>query len=924
MGHYDFQQIEKKWQKYWKENRTFKAEQLSEKPKFYVLDMFPYPSGEGLHVGHPLGYIATDIVARYKWLKGFNVMHPMGYDAFGLPAEQYALETGQHPAVTTKNNIEKFQGQLERIGLAYDPDTTEMKTADPDYYKWTQWIFLKIFHSWFNTNSQKAEPIETLIERFESNGNEEVPAWNDYEGTFSAEEWKGYSEAEQHKILLDYRLAYVGETLVNWCPELGTVLANDEVINGRSERGNHPVERIPMRQWMFRMTAYADRLLEGLERIDWPTPLKEQQRNWIGRSEGASIDFDIEGHDEKIEVFTTRPDTLFGSTFMVLAPEHELTLKITTAAQQAEVEPYVEWAKNRTEVERQQEVKKVTGAFTGAYAIHPLNGKRIPIWTADYVLAGYGTGAIMAVPAHDSRDWAFATHFGIDIIPVYAGGNIEEEAYEDKVGPAINSDFLNGLEAQDAIRKMIDVLVEKGLGEARINFRLRDPNFSRQRYWGEPFPIVYRDGVPYALPEAELPVTLPEVESYEPQGTGESPLSGVSEWVNLPDGSIRETNTMPGYAGSSWYFLRYLDPHNDQKFVDRKVADYWMNVDLYLGGSEHAVGHLLYSRFWTKVLFDLGFIGVDEPFGKLVNQGMIQGKSALAYRVKGENKFISKGLIGDYEVDPIHVNVAFVEHDVMDVEKFRNWRDEYKNAEFVLENGKFICDEQVEKMSKRYYNVINPDDLCERYGADTFRLYEMFLGPIEVAKPFDTKGIEGSFKFLRRVWNAMTDDNNQISLTEGEPTDKELKALHGAIKKAGEDIERLSFNTTVAEFMKFMNEMKDLGCDKRAIFEPFMIILSPFAPHFAEEMWQMLGHQESILKAAWPEYNEEYLKEDDYEYPVQVNGKVKAKVKVALGLSKEEIEQKILGTEEVSKLIEGKTIRKVIVVPGRIVNLVVG
>lgn len=924
MGQYDFQSIEKKWQARWKTEATFKAEPINHKPKFYVLDMFPYPSGAGLHVGHPLGYIATDIVARYKWAKGFNVMHPMGYDAFGLPAEQYAIETGTHPAITTERNIERYQAQLEKLGLAYDPETTDMKTCDPSYYKWTQWIFLKIYHSWFNLATQKAEPIETLVARFKSAGNEYVQAYTSYPGTFTAGEWNMLTDSQQQQVLLEYRLAYVGTTLVNWCPELGTVLANDEVINGRSERGNHPVERVPMRQWMFRMTAYADRLLSGLDTIDWPEPLKEQQKNWIGRSEGASIRFEVDGHlGTSIEVFTTRPDTLFGSTFMVIAPEHELVSTITTDAQRAEIEEYVSWAKNRTEVERQQEAKKVTGVFTGAYANHPFSGKKLPIWTADYVLAGYGTGAIMAVPAHDSRDWAFARHFNLEIIPVYAGGNIEEAAYEDKVGPAINSAFLNGLEAKDAIRRMIDELVAKGLGKGRVNYRLRDPNFSRQRYWGEPFPIVFREGVPYALSEDQLPVTLPEVDSYQPSGSGESPLSGVAAWVELPDGSRRETNTMPGYAGSSWYFLRYLDPKNDQEFVRRDLADYWMGVDLYVGGSEHAVGHLLYSRFWTKVLFDLGFVGVDEPFQKLVNQGMIQGRSSLAYRIKGENRFVSKGLAGNYDVDPIHVDVNIVDNDILDLDKFRAWREEYQGAEFVLEDGKFLCDSTVEKMSKRYHNVVNPDLMCEKYGADTFRLYEMFLGPLELSKPFDLRGIEGSAKFLRRLWNQFTDEENNLILTEGEGTPEELKALHQAIKKVTDDIERLSFNTTVAEFMKFMNEMTRLGCHKRSILEPFLILLAPYSPHFAEELWEKMGHGDSILKAPWPVHNEEYLKEDSFEYPVQVNGKVKAKVALPLEMDKEAVEAAIRASAEVHKALGETPIKKVIVVHGRIVNVVI-
>lgn len=924
MGNYDFKAIEAKWQQVWRDNKTFAAEENSDKPKFYVLDMFPYPSGAGLHVGHPLGYIATDIVARYRRQKGFNVLHPMGFDAFGLPAEQYAIETGQHPAKTTAENILRFQSQLNRIGLAYDPSTTNMQTCDPEYYRWTQWIFLKIFHSWYNQDANKAEPIETLVGRFEKDGSAGANAHHAYEGSFSAAEWNGMTEEEQHKVLLDYRLAYNANTEVNWCPALGTVLANDEVVNGVSERGGHPVVRKPMRQWAFRMRAYADRMLDGLNKIDWPEPIKEQQRNWIGRSEGANFTFEIDEHSDTIEVFSTRPDTIFGASFMVLAPEHPLLEAIVTDDRKAEVGEYVEWAKNRTEVERQQE-KKITGKFTGAYVKHPFaEGKLLPIWTADYVLWGYGTGAIMAVPAGDERDYAFANHFGIEIPNIFAGVDISEEAYTQKSGTFQNSDFLNGMDVKQGIPAAIKALEEKGIGTGTINYRLRDPNFSRQRYWGEPFPIVYKNDVPYAVAESELPVMLPEVETYEPGGDGEGPLANVTDWVNLPDGSRRETNTMPGYAGSSWYFLRYFDVKNGEAFVDSEKEKYWMNVDLYIGGSEHAVGHLMYSRFWTKVMFDLGFISHDEPFQKLVNQGMIQGRSSLVYRVRDTNKFVSAGLADQYETDPLHVPVQFVDvQDVLDVEKLRKWRDEFANAEFVLEEGKYVCGHQVEKMSKRYYNAVNPDDICDQYGADTLRLYEMFLGPLEDAKPWSMQGIEGAHRFLRKVWFLIVDQNGKVVVTDEAASKDELRMLHQTIGKVQKDIDGLSFNTSVAQFMKFVNEAGKLNCHKRSILEPFLVTLSPFAPHFCEELWEMLGHTESILDVGWPDYKEELTKQASVTYPVQINGKMRVKIEVDASLSKDEVEKEVLANEDVIKWLEGKPLRKVIVVPGRIVNLVV-
>jgi leucyl-tRNA synthetase len=965
MGNYDFQAIEAKWQQYWRDNRTFAIEKDSSKPKYYVLDMFPYPSGAGLHVGHPLGYIATDIVARYRKLAGFNVLHPMGFDAFGLPAEQYAIETGQHPAITTEKNIQTYKEQFARLGLAHEPDSTDMRTSDPGYYRWTQWIFLKIFHSWYNLASGKAEPIETLIAHLDQHGTEGLRAYTDYAGAFTAAEWRGFPERKQHEILLDYRMAYTAYTEVNWCPALGTVLANDEVVNGVSERGGHPVIRKPMRQWAFRMRAYADRLLAGLNEVQWPESIKEQQRNWIGRSEGANFYFEVAvgqpgnggawgelfgngGAGLRIEVFSTRPDTVFGATFMVLAPEHPLVEQIVTEDRRAEVMEYAAWARNRSEVERQQE-KKITGKFTGAYAKHPfVEGRLIPIWTADYVLWGYGTGAIMAVPAGDSRDYAFAKHFGLEIIPIIEGVDISEEAYETKEGRYINSGFLDGMEVKEGIRKAIDALEENGIGKARVNYRLRDPNFSRQRYWGEPFPIVFRDGLPYALDASELPIVLPEVDRYEPGEEGEGPLANISDWVNLPDGSRRETNTMPGYAGSSWYFLRYFDVDNSAAFSDKSKASYWMNVDLYVGGSEHAVGHLLYSRYWTKVLYDLGFIAHDEPFQKLVNQGMIQGRSSIMYRLRGSNVYVSAGFVkGDAvapefrekllhdlaaqgvhatgEVDPIHVDVNIVENDILDLERVRTSRGgEYANAEFVTEKeGVFHCGFQIEKMSKRYYNVVNPNDVCDRYGADTLRLYEMFLGPLEDAKPWSTHGIEGCFRFLRRVWNLFVDDQEAVIVTDAAPTADELRVLHQTIAKVQEDIQNLSFNTTVAQYMKFLNEAQRLKTTSRAVLEPFLVVLSPFAPHFCEELWEKLGNTGSIAEAAWPVYEEKHVAVSSINYPIQVNGKVKGQIIVAADLTKEEVEKEVLASSEVQALLGGQELKKMIVVPGRIVNLVV-
>lgn len=925
MAQYDFKAIEAKWQAYWNDNNSFAAGPVSDKPKYYVLDMFPYPSGAGLHVGHPLGYIASDIVARFRLHRGYNVLHPMGFDAFGLPAEQYAIETGQHPAKTTAENIERYLTQLGRIGLAYSPDSKDVKTCDPDYYRWTQWIFLEIFNSWYNLDEDKAEPISSLTKRFAESGSIGANAYHGFEGSFTAEEWNAYSEHAQQEILQDYRLAYNAFTEVNWCPALGTVLANDEVVNGVSERGGHPVIRKPMRQWAFRMRAYADRLLTGLDKIDWPDPISEQQRNWIGRSEGSNFYFEVQDSEAKIEVFSTRPDTIFGASFMVLAPEHPLIEELVTDELRAEVAEYTEWSKNRTEVERQQE-KKITGKFIGAYAKHPfIEGKQIPIWTADYVLWGYGTGAIMAVPAGDGRDYAFANHFGIEIPNIFEGVDISEEPYESKTGTLTNSGILNGLEVKDALKKAIAALEYKGIGKGTVNYRLRDPNFSRQRYWGEPFPIVYRDGIPYGMEESELPLLLPEVETYQPSGDGQGPLANIADWVNLPDGGIRETNTMPGYAGSSWYFLRYFDVYNKDAFTDPDKEKYWMNVDLYIGGSEHAVGHLMYSRLWTKVLYDLGHISFDEPFQKLVNQGMIQGRSNLISRVRDTNTYVSKGLVGNYDaVDPIHIPIAFVDReDGVDLEKLRNWREEFMTAEFVDEDGKFIADWQVEKMSKRYHNVVNPDDICDSYGADTLRLYEMFLGPLEDAKPWSMQGIEGAHRFLRKVWNLFINEDGSLKLTDGEGNKDELRVLHQTIGKIETDINNLSFNTSVAQFMKFLNEVQKLKTTKRTVLEPFIVLLSPFAPHIAEEIWERLGHAESIVRAEWPIYIESHTQVASVTYPVQVNGKMKTTVEVAAELSKDEIEKEVLSREEVQALLKDKTLRKVIVVPGRIVNLVV-
>ncbi len=918
---YNFREVEKKWRKFWSENKTYKTDIDGQKPKFYVLDMFPYPSGAGLHVGHPLGYIASDIYSRYKRQKGFNVLHPMGYDAYGLPAEQYAIQTGQHPAITTERNINRYREQLDKIGFSYDWDR-EVRTCEPDYYKWTQWTFIQLFNHFYDNKSQKAEPLSHLVAEFEISGNANIDAACDPLPVFSANDWKQMSEAEQQQVLMHYRLAYLSDTMVNWCPALGTVLANDEVKEGFSVRGGHPVERKKMQQWFLRITAYADRLLEGLERIDWSESIKEIQRNWIGRSEGATIFFGVDGLETSIEVFTTRPDTIFGATFMVLAPEHELVKQITTPEFSAAVDQYVTMASRRSDRERMAEVKTVSGQFTGGYAVHPFSGKPMPIYIADYVLAGYGTGAIMAVPAHDSRDYAFARHFGLDIIEVVTGGNIEEGSYDAKEGTMINSDFINGLEVKEAISTVIARLEELGIGTGRINFRLRDAIFSRQRYWGEPFPVYYKDGIPYVLKESELPLELPEVDKYLPTETGEPPLARAMDW-QTKEGYPLERNTMPGFAGSSAYYIRYMDPHNEQALVSKEAVEYWQNVDLYVGGAEHATGHLIYSRFWNKFLFDIGLVVKDEPFKKLINQGMIQGRSNFVYRIKGTNKFVSYNLIKGYDVTPIHADVNIVHHDVLDLDAFRQWNPEYQNAEFILEDGKYLCGWEIEKMSKSFHNVQNPDDLIERYGADTLRLYEMFLGPIEQAKPWDTNGIEGVFRFIRKLWRLYHGNNNEWYVTDDHATDQEKKVLHKTIKKVGEDIEKFSFNTAVSTFMICVNELGDLGCNKREILEPLAVMVSSFAPHLGEELWHQLGHAQSVTMAEFPKWEEKYVADDMITYPVQFNGKTRFKLELPAASTKEFVEAAVLAAPEAAKWLEGKDPKRVIVVPGKIVNVVI-
>ncbi len=915
---YNFKELELKWQALWRERQTYKVEVDASRPKFYVLDMFPYPSGAGLHVGHPLGYIASDIYSRYKRLCGFNVLHPMGYDAFGLPAEQYAIQTGQHPRITTEQNIARYREQLDKIGFCYDW-SREVRTSEPDYYKWTQWAFVKMFEHYYNNKTQKAEPISELIAAFESNGSQGVDAASTVAVNFSAEQWAAMSEEEQEATLQSFRLAYRADTMVNWCAELGTVLANDEVKEGLSVRGGFPVEQKRMKQWSLRVTAYAERMLVGMEKLEWSESLKEIQRNWIGRSLGAQMFFNIAGSEKQLEIFTTRPDTVFGVTFMVIAPEHEWVDELTTDEQRAAVEEYIAQAKKRSERERMADTKRVSGVATGAYAINPLTGKQIPIYISDYVLAGYGTGAIMAVPAHDSRDWAFARHFGLEVTPVVAGGNVEEASYDAKEGTMINSDFLNGMDVKEAIAKMFAYVEEQGLGKKLINYRLRDAIFSRQRYWGEPFPVYYKGDVAYALSEDKLPLELPAIENFGPTEAGEPPLARVEGWCT-EEGYPFELSTMPGFAGSSAYFLRYMDPHNQNGLVSREANDYWRNVDLYIGGIEHATGHLMYSRFWNMFLYDLGYICEEEPYKKLVNQGMIQGRSNFVYRVVGTNKFVSSSLKDQYDTQEIHVDVNIVKNDYLDIEAFKAWRAEFAEAEFILEDGKYLCGWAVEKMSKSMYNVVNPDMIVEKYGADTLRMYEMFLGPLEQSKPWDTNGIDGVHKFLRKFWRLYHNRENELVITDEAPTNSELKSLHKTIKKIREDIENFSFNTSVAAFMICLNELGE--CHKRSIIEPLTVLIAPFAPHIAEELWLLAGHTTSVFDAAYPEFDESHLIESSFEYPVMMNGKLRFKQQYELSMSPKAIQEDILTKETAQKWLEGKAPKKVIVVPGKIINIV--
>ncbi|MFT4968803.1 MAG: leucyl-tRNA synthetase [Chitinophagales bacterium] len=916
---YNPKALRDKWQKIWKDEETYKVELDTSKPKYYVLDMFPYPSGSGLHVGHPLGYVASDIYSRYKRLKGFNVLHPMGFDAFGLPAEQYAIETGKHPSATTAENIETYKRQLNLIGLSFDW-SREVVTSDPKYYKWTQWIFTKMFNYCYCTKDDKAQSISLLIEQFEQDGNLKTAAFTDYSGKFSAEDWKGFSKKEQAEILMHYRLAYRKVSFVNWCEALGTVLANDEVINGFSERGGHPVIQKPLLQWSLRITAYAERLLNSIQHLEWSESLKAQQKNWIGKSEGASVYFEV--CDEKIEVFTTRPDTIYGVTFMVLAPEHPMVNDLTTAAQKVEVEAYKKAAKSKSNVDRQAS-KIVSGAFTGAYATHPFTGKQIPIWISEYVLIDYGTGAIMAVPSDDDRDHAFATKFGIDIIEICDKSAHPDATKSDKLGKMINSDFMNGLEVKDAIALAIQQLEEKGIGELKVNYKLRDANFSRQRYWGEPFPIAYdKDGLAHQLPENELPLELPPMDDIKPVN-GKAPLSKVENWKYK--GMPLDTDTMPGNAGSSWYFLRYMDPNNPDEFCSKEALNYWQDVDLYVGGTEHAVGHLMYSRFWHKFLYDLDFVPTEEPFKKLINQGMIQGESAFQYKVLDENKYVSFNLKDQYNTIPIHVAIDMVnDQGELDLAAIKKWRPDNAQAEFVLEDGKYIVGHEVEKMSKSKYNVVNPDDVIEEYGADCFRMFEMFLGPIENHKPWQTKGIDGVAKFLRKTWNLFHDADDNFVITDDKPSEKEMKVLHTCIKKVNDDVERFSFNTCVSAFMICVNDLGDLKCNKRELLTELVKLLSPFAPHISEELWSKLGHGNSVVKdVVYPVVDEKYLTESVINYPVSINGKMRLKIDLAAGISQEDAKAEVLANEIVQKWIEGKELRKFIFVPGRIVNIVV-
>jgi len=922
---YNFKAIEQKWQAAWKANHTYKVKEDTSKPKYYVLDMFPYPSGAGLHVGHPLGYIASDIYARHKRLQGFNVLHPMGYDAYGLPAEQYAIQTGQHPAITTAKNIARYREQLDKIGFSFDWDR-EVRTCEPDYYKWTQWAFIQMFNSYYDYSACKASPISELVKTFETNGsfdgNNQTALLNiacSEEIAFTAEEWKAKSVKEQQDLLMNYRIAYLGDSMVNWCPQLGTVLANDEVSEGLSLRGGFPVEQKVMRQWCLRISAYAQRLLDGLDTVDWTDSIKETQRYWMGRSEGAELNFKVQNSSIDFTVFTTRADTIFGVTFMVLAPESELVAAVTTSEQKAEVAAYILSTKKRTERERIAD-RKVSGVFSGAYAINPFTNKPIPVWISDYVLAGYGTGAIMAVPAHDSRDYAFAKHFNLPIIPLVEGADVSQESFDAKEGILMNSGFLNGLTVKEAIARTKEYVKENKLGRVKVNFRLRDAIFSRQRYWGEPFPVYYKDGMPYMLDESKLPLELPEVDKFLPTETGEPPLGNAKNW-KTEEGYQIELYTMPGFAGSSAYYLRYMDPHNDKALVSKDSNNYWEQVDLYVGGTEHATGHLIYSRFWNKFLFDLGVICKDEPFKRLINQGMIQGRSNFVYRIKETNTFVSFNLKDQYDYTAIHADVNIVNNDVLDIERFKTWSPDYANAEFILEDGKYICGWAVEKMSKSMYNVVNPDDIVEKFGADTLRLYEMFLGPIEQSKPWDTNGIDGVHRFLRKLWNLCTNEDN-FEFSDAQASKEELKALHKLIKKISWDIEHFSFNTSVSASMICVNELATLKCKKRSILEPLIVLLAPFTPHLSEEIWEALGHSNSVCDAQWPILNESYLEESVFNYPISFNGKTRFMMELPADLSIDEIKAAALSNPASEKWLEGKEPKKIIIVPKKIVNIV--
>lgn len=917
---YKFNEVEKKWREIWKETGIYQSQIDESRPKYYVLDMFPYPSGAGLHVGHPLGYIASDIFSRYKKHKGYNVLHPMGYDAYGLPAEQYAIQTGQHPAITTQKNLNRYREQLDLLGFSYDW-TREVRTCDPAYYKWTQWTFIKLFHSWYNKTQDQAQPIEQLIQHFELHGSDDINAACTPHNSFSDQQWNTFGEAQKQEILMNYRLAYLADTMVNWCPALGTVLANDEVSEGFSVRGGHPVVRKSMKQWLLRITAYADRLLNGLDKLDWSDAIKEIQRNWIGRSDGATVLFKLKDHPLQIEVFTTRPDTIFGVTYMTMAPEHEFVKQITSPEYIDAVAKYIKESANRSERERMADVKHISGQFTGAYAIHPFSGKELPIWIGDYVLSGYGTGAVMAVPAHDSRDYAFAKHFNLDIIEVVTGGDISKESYDAKEGTLVNSDFLNGMQVKEAIPFATGCIEGMEIGKGKTNYRLRDAIFSRQRYWGEPFPVYYKDGIPYTLDISELPLELPPVDAYLPTEAGEPPLARAKNW-KTKEGFPLETNTMPGFAGSSGYYLRYMDPQNSKEYFSKEANQYWQNVDLYIGGAEHATGHLIYARFWNKFLYDLGLTVKDEPFQKMINQGMIQGRSNFVYRVKGENTYVSHNIRNNYDYVALHVDVNLIDNDILDIDKFKDWMPEAHNAEFICENGKYICGWAVEKMSKSLHNVVNPDDLVEKYGADTLRLYEMFLGPLEMHKPWDTNGIEGVFRFIRKFWRLFHEKDNQFYVTTETPSENELKIIHKTIKKVTEDIERFSFNTAISAFMICVNELSEHNCKKREILQKLVVLISPFAPHIAEELWGLLGNKTSVTKHPYPVCDEQYLVANTFAYPVSFNGKMRFKLELPVSQSAEEIEKIVLSAPESAKWLENKTPKKIIVVPGKIINVV--